>query len=803
MTLSDSSSDEDYDAEAPRKRRKQTKEDRMLGIFGSESDEQESRGIYGRTLHTKGVAFQRAGAVTSDNDEDPDEGLPPSFEARPFEFASSNIVQGASRPTSHSTDHNETGQMPKFESPMVHGPQSDAANYTSRTQPTATKPSKAGPPLKLGNSKAAQMMARMGYKAGEGLGTSGKGIVNPIEAHLRPGQKAGLGSVNEQPAPEQSTRDDRYSKVSKPRHAATSSTSRSRKVKYKTAQEIINDAGGDLKIPKSLQSIIDMTGGQPKRLTSASNIEVTQVNSSANQTFRISQIARKEVEQYAADWQRLQNRKAYLSAELSRSRKELIEAVEKRKVQQDLLSEAWRISSPSSTTHDQITDLNRLVHGLQDLRKDFGSLTSTIMLDEVVVSLLAPVLKQCIFGWEVLSEPSRFVPELKALFESSTTRTESRPEAPTDSKRKSSPFDSLMVNIWFPRIRSTLIAEDISSDAVLNLLEAWAPLTPSFLRDQIINQLVMPRLTERIQKWNPRTDTVSNTLLWLFQWLPYLADHFSEVSSIVKRKFNLVLSQWKPEDGLIRDLHDWTEIIGPSEIQDLLAKQVLPKLADALRHRLVINPSDQKLEALTNVLIWRHNFAPMIMADLLKDELFPKWIQMLYDWLRNNPNLEEVSEWYEWWQNEIPDDLRDLEPVRDAFSHALRMMEITLDRGTEYLERPAVGPRKPLDHKRFLAGKTNIAFTKQYTSAQEEPDITFKDVLDDWCEKHNCLLVPLRRAHESGNALYRITASTTGTGGAIIYLRGDIVMLQDKEQQKFLATSLSGLAKVLNVNSSD
>ena len=48
-------------------------------------------------------------------------------------------------------------------------------------------------------SFAQRMMAKMGYKEGEGLGASGEGMIAPIEVKQRP-QGAGVGSVSERTA---------------------------------------------------------------------------------------------------------------------------------------------------------------------------------------------------------------------------------------------------------------------------------------------------------------------------------------------------------------------------------------------------------------------------------------------------------------------------------------------------------------------------------------------------------------------------------------------------------------------------
>ena len=59
-------------------------------------------------------------------------------------------------------------------------------------------------------------------------------------------------------------------------------------------------------------------------------------------------------------------------------------------------------------------------------------------------------------------------------------------------------------------------------DMVLELLEAWQPLLPDWILMNILEQVVLPRLTAEVDAWNPLTDTVP-IHAWIHPWLPLMS----------------------------------------------------------------------------------------------------------------------------------------------------------------------------------------------------------------------------------------------------------------------------------------
>lgn len=65
-------------------------------------------------------------------------------------------------------------------------------------------------------------------------------------------------------------------------------------------------------------------------------------------------------------------------------------------------------------------------------------------------------------------------------------------------------------------------------DPLVELLEAWKLLLPPWILGNILDQLVMPRLQQEVDNWNPLTDTVP-IHAWLHPWLPLLGMMSSQI----------------------------------------------------------------------------------------------------------------------------------------------------------------------------------------------------------------------------------------------------------------------------------
>lgn len=213
-------------------------------------------------------------------------------------------------------------------------------------------------------------------------------------------------------------------------------------------------------------------------------------------------------------------------------------------------------------------------------------------LDDIVVAAVAPLLRRMVAQWKPLEDPTAFISTFRGWRRALKVNSsdEKPPQTQVDiygsqtvassvdmcvtvyitntmnsinlhaSEKPMTPFESLLWNVWLPKVRTSINNEWSPEDPqpAIKLYNSWSTFLPPFIRDNLLDQLILPKVQKAVTDWNQKRANVSLQSI-VFPWLPHVGLRLEDVVGDARRKIKALLRSWTINEEKPSDLLAWKE----------------------------------------------------------------------------------------------------------------------------------------------------------------------------------------------------------------------------------------------------
>ncbi|GAC75063.1 tuftelin-interacting protein TIP39 [Moesziomyces antarcticus T-34] len=667
-------------------------------------------------------------------------------------------------------------------------------------------------------------LASMGWTGG-GLGKAGQGIVNPIEVQLRP-ERAGIAygglkgktqqakdearrrgeavSSDEETRARRGHEKNRHDKQRRKADGEEAETQRAwtkrekkprkPKVEHRTYEQILAEVGA-ARAPSTLGKIYDASSGELREVADlasalgsrgAPTAEANELPELQHNLRLICTTNAQTLAALAREGAQIQDSRRWLKRETEQAeRKRAADAVKIQSVQQALrivreleaLHARAAQLDPDATQDTRLAALESFTPVVARLDAHARSMAE-LALDEALVGAAAPLLRAVWTAWRPLKEPKLTVSVLQAW--AGVLRTQE--SAGDKGKRVMTAWEALIWNVWMPPVRSALNAwKPHHPSAAVELLEAWREVVPRFVYDNLVDQIVLPKLHAALGAWEPKSSWRLDHVV--FPWLPVLGtQRLGEVMGEAKRRLRSALKTVDIAAGPDGGLGAWRKLYAQSggEWDALMLATVVPRLSSHLRG-FKVDPADQKMDVLEAVFAWTTVVRRSVLARVVATELFPQWLGVLGAWLvQPDADLDEVAQWYEFWRGYLePLCTSDpANPIDAGFATALRWINLALD--TPPAQRVQLKP--PV----YSLPSRSAEVKPAAVGVQVAEVATLRDVLAEELAVHDLFLFKTAQVHRTGPAstatVWRVARAfeAAAAAAAKVYIDDDVVFRSDE-----------------------
>ncbi|XP_053397449.1 tuftelin-interacting protein 11-like [Mercenaria mercenaria] len=670
-----------------------------------------------------------------------------------------------------------------------------------------------------------KLMQKMGFEVGKGLGKNKQGITTPVEAVKRKGQKAGIafhGSersdrslidfpVQDQEAQEAKEFKEQLSQWRKEPEG------KKKKIKYvyKTAQEAIEIGSSKKKGVKSQMSnvkVIDMTGKEKKVLTGYHTISnrhdrpddddddipviqeksTTTAFSMPELTHNLNLLVDMSEEDIVQNDRKLRHEKD-LIVNMKYEKERLDTVLEQEEKQIERLAKVLEIiGTCNERTNPGCSNpvtLDECLAIFRILQNEFYTEYKMYELETLAIALVFPIMREHFKNWNPLADKEYGLSVIKEwqyiLGDPNHVYVK--------DQNNMDVYQRLIWDIWLPHVRTAILKWSCRQcDPVIELLETWMPLLPTWVMENILDQLVLPRLMQEVENWNPLTDTMP-IHAWLHPWLPLMGDKLEPLYAPIRHKLGNALTNWHPSDSSAKViLKPWQGVFREGHMEVFLRKNILPKLEMCLQE-FPINPHQQTLEPLHWVLAWTELISLRYMVPLFEKCFFSRWLQVLCTWLGNMPNYDEVTKWYLGWKSVFTEQYLTHPVIKEMFTKALDMM----NRAVSGHFQPGVKENMAYfthTERRNIAEPNTSRSSSPSVGGPLEPSLkstsstypaSFRELVERKAEENNLVFIPIPGKTHEAKQVYRC-------GRVSMYFDRSVVFMMDESNQ-FIPVSLQKL----------
>uniref|UniRef100_A0A182NAK3 G-patch domain-containing protein n=1 Tax=Anopheles dirus TaxID=7168 RepID=A0A182NAK3_9DIPT len=777
-----------------RGRRRPTKHQQIYGIWAD--DDSENDGEEGTSSGGRGHRGRMAGKKPKDY-------------SAPIGFIAGGIQQSGKKPdatkerkASDGDDDEEDEAHPRFGTKAVAKDSNTSSESEDDKPPVQDMRSMAGfrtfsgAPSVTAKGKnvanweqhtrgiGAKLLLQMGYQPGKGLGKDLQGISAPIEAHLRKGRGA-IGAYGPEKktivadAKQKQKQDDAKAlppggKDEEARQWRKEGKQGKSRHFYKTVEDVIEKgkkststyAPFDKSASKLSQvTVIDMTGPEKRVLSGYHALgQAKVVDEELYEPGLVgSKPSAKETIHFALPelMHNLNLMVEYCEQDIIAIDKQKCEAKDR---EEQLLHEKQKLMRISELEKDYLHTLDgalELVRALVEpdggtieleecerifvhLYADYPAECKEFGLSDLAVGVVAPLIAARLKEWTPFEEPTRHLDIFKRWRSILTSSGQ-----PTDSNSSNSLLDPYSAVVWTGVVPSIRTAASEWNPRVhqpmIALLDAWAPLLPAWILDNVLEQIVLTKLSAAVIEWDPLTDTVP-IHCWIHPWTELLGSKMEgNVYPAIREKLARALKAWHPEDRSARAMiTPWKGVFVEEDLQVFLVKNIIPKLELRLTE-VIINPLQQDLEMFNQVWEWNELISPLQMANILDKYFFPKWLQTLVIWLNQSPNFDQVSRWYQGWKAQFTDDIVRHPNVKECFRKALELMQRSIGLGGASIPTVAMEPIPPPPKPPTLMDM----------EVDVQPTLEFKELVSQKCAERGIIFAPMPGRREMGKQVYR------------------------------------------------